>query len=53
MTKEVEGLKHHTHFFPDLVNVGLGIQNVDAVYEDVAFVSLLQHVQAAQYGAFS
>ena len=53
MAKEVERLKHHTHFFPDLANVGLGVQNINAVYVDAAFVSLLQHVQAAQYGAFS
>jgi hypothetical protein len=50
--KEVEGLKHHADFRPHLVDVGLAVQNIDAVNQDVPLFRGFEMVQAAQEGAF-
>ncbi|MNC56323.1 hypothetical protein D3C75_1059100 [compost metagenome] len=52
MGEEVEGLEHHPHLFPQLVDIP-GLGQADAIDLDMAVVDGLELVEGAQEGGFS
>ncbi len=50
--EEVEGLEHHAHLFPQLVDIP-GFGEADAVDHDIAIVDGLQLVEGAQEGGLA
>ncbi|MNC56324.1 hypothetical protein D3C75_1059110 [compost metagenome] len=52
MGEEVEGLEHHAHLFPQLVDV-TRLGQADAIDFDMAIVDGLELVEGAQEGGFT
>jgi hypothetical protein len=48
VSEEVEGLEHHVHLLTDLRDIGLPVENVDAVDVDGAAARLLEKVETAE-----
>ena len=53
MRKKVEALENHAQFHANLVDVVLGVHDLQAIHHDGALVDVFQAVDGTQEGAFA
>jgi len=47
MGKQIKGLKNHTHFRPDMVDICFWVKHIHAIHKDLSVVCCFKSVQAS------